>query len=675
MKEENNKKEEKSEDKELLVHSEDNFPTLAGGQILSAAVKPTRPDSPADSLNRDSDSETKGSSMAGRIAQANKMSVQHGALGLADFPTLNTTENLLHLAQSKTTKDNVKTNVQNVPRSVQNPTKNKSLQDDFPELPTSRKVNNNTGNKGAVAWGKKQKLEQPSQGKSQVLPIGGGTASKTATGNHSDDRSSTKMTNLKRPSRNVFNDDQEFPTLGGSGSFGAASNSLLWGKNAKEERKEKSVDWFDMENNPDYSMEKFKGDNEFSMEKFKGDKYQDVGDKSGNKKKNKKKSKDTQKSKEQSSVLNVKEQSMFLNGDNSSLDNIASTLLTVETTAKKSVVLESDITTANRPEEVDRENNSFKDKNKNKISEEDFLLEKEDSPIPQHLISENIYDKLSEIPQASAFKSILQSTNSKKSSGSLLKSEDFPALGTSSKPPGPPPGFQSNKEVQDKKTPPGFNTVKSGSRPPPGFNVPPTINTSNDKENTSTLQLDIQQMIPMVTDNIGNFSYVQPDNFSSRNKKLISDISMCLEDDQDKFDNFKMWSHDFRADSMVASEYYDRCQSLLGVEKFDNILTELLVLLPDIYKQQELLTAHIKSQSRRRKQKGNVLKTSDSSKKDPWSNVASVFQTCPTCQQVLGQADYTNHVSVHGKVDMDFPSLHSDTVPSGSVLKAWVKAS
>lgn len=333
--------------------------------------------------------------------------------------------------------------------------------------------------------------------------------------------------------------------------------------------------------------------------------------------------------------------------------------------------MESDII-VNKYEDV-RENK--KDKNKSKITDEDFLLVKEDLTIPQHLISENIYDRLSEIPQASAFKPAKKSTstNSKKSSSSVLKSEDFPALSTSGKPSGPPPGFQSNKGEADKKTPPGFNTVKPGSRPPPGFNVQPTINNSIDKENTSTLQLDIQQMIPMVTD-IGNYSYVQPENFSTRNKKLISDISMCLEDDQDKFNNFKTWSHDFRAGSMVASEYYDRCQSLLGVEKFDNILTELLVLLPDIYKQQELLSAHIKSQSRRRKQKSSVIKISDTSKKDPWSNVASVFQTCPSCQQVLGQADYTKHISVHGKVDMDFPSLHSDTVPSGSVLKAWVKA-
>ncbi len=104
-----------------------------------------------------------------------------------------------------------------------------------------------------------------------------------------------------------------------------------------------------------------------------------------------------------------------------------------------------------------------------------------------------------------------------------------------------------------------------------------------------------------------------------------------------------------------AVQYYKSCQELLG-ENFNGVFNELLVLLPDTRKQQELLTAHgdFKQQqvSKPKKNKKKAWQTGTTS-----NGLELDCQVCPTCKQVLALKDFNTHKTLH--TDDDFPSLQA----------------
>lgn len=107
-----------------------------------------------------------------------------------------------------------------------------------------------------------------------------------------------------------------------------------------------------------------------------------------------------------------------------------------------------------------------------------------------------------------------------------------------------------------------------------------------------------------------------------------------------------------------AAQYYKSCRDLLG-ENFQKIFNELLVLLPDTAKQQELLSAHTDFRGQERLPGTKAKKN----KKNAWQ--ASTQQAdldccvCPTCQQVLANGDLRSHQALHTARDDDFPSLQA----------------
>lgn len=107
-----------------------------------------------------------------------------------------------------------------------------------------------------------------------------------------------------------------------------------------------------------------------------------------------------------------------------------------------------------------------------------------------------------------------------------------------------------------------------------------------------------------------------------------------------------------------AAQYYKSCRDLLG-ENFQKIFNELLVLLPDTAKQQELLSAHTDFRSRQ-KPPGTKSKKN---KKSMWQASTQPAGldccVCPTCQQVLAQGDVSSHQALHAARDDDFPSLQA----------------
>ncbi|XP_025941211.1 E3 ubiquitin-protein ligase ZNF598 isoform X2 [Apteryx rowi] len=224
-----------------------------------------------------------------------------------------------------------------------------------------------------------------------------------------------------------------------------------------------------------------------------------------------------------------------------------------------------------------------------------------------------------------------------------LPQEDFPALGSSgSARMPPPPGFNTVVLLKSPPPPPGLSVPVS--KPPPGFAVIPSTNvpepvTTSLKEPKSC-----------------HGSYLIPENFQQRNIQLIQSIKEFLQSDESKFNKFKTHSGQFRQGLISAAQYYKSCRDLLG-DNFKKIFNELLVLLPDTVKQQELLSAHndfrIKekqSSNKPKKNKKNVWQTDSSSGLD--------CCICPTCKQVLTQQDVVTHKALHIE-DEEFPSLQA----------------
>ncbi|XP_043944835.1 E3 ubiquitin-protein ligase ZNF598 [Protopterus annectens] len=183
---------------------------------------------------------------------------------------------------------------------------------------------------------------------------------------------------------------------------------------------------------------------------------------------------------------------------------------------------------------------------------------------------------------------------------SPLPEEEFPALGSPALPRKPPPGFTSavplttlNPSITP-APPPGLSVPLS--KPPPGFT-----------DALSTRDLPSEPVILP--------------------KGQIS-----------------------------ATEYYRSCRDLLG-ESFRKLFNELLVLLPDVAKQQELLSAHNDFRITE-KQKSNKSKKK---KKNVWqtdSDSELGCQICVICKQVLTTNDFISHEALHNEDD-EFPSLQS----------------
>ena len=236
----------------------------------------------------------------------------------------------------------------------------------------------------------------------------------------------------------------------------------------------------------------------------------------------------------------------------------------------------------------------------------------------------------------------------------------------------PPPGLGHIKSA-----PPGFKTPAS-ERPPPGFTLGTFLEETMKPKPLVTFLEETMKPKPLVTFleetmkpkplvtamDYENFDYFKPANFSERNKKLVEEVSNLLEDDHELFNQFKSYSGQFRQGSMSAAEYYKSCQELFGDDKFNKIVGELISLLPDIRKQQELLSVHtqaVKSSTTK------VLMIGAKSKAAAWESDVS-FLTCGTCRQVLVQKDYDEHVAQHEI--SDFPTLATSASPSKFVGQA-----
>ena len=81
--------------------------------------------------------------------------------------------------------------------------------------------------------------------------------------------------------------------------------------------------------------------------------------------------------------------------------------------------------------------------------------------------------------------------------------------------------------------------------------------------------------------------YVRPKQFGARNTSLLEKVTELMGGPNSRnFADFKSLSVRFRSDGITCSEYHDHCLQLVDIKTFEKFFPELLVLLPDIAKQQ-----------------------------------------------------------------------------------------
>lgn len=228
--------------------------------------------------------------------------------------------------------------------------------------------------------------------------------------------------------------------------------------------------------------------------------------------------------------------------------------------------------------------------------------------------------------------------------------EDFPALGGGPCLPRmpPPPGFSTVVLSTPLPPPPGL--VPPVSKPPPGFSSLPSSRSACVPSTTTTTKA------PRLTP--ASRAYLVPENFRERNLQLIQSIKDFLQSDEARFSEFKSHSGEFRQGVISAAQYYKSCRDLLG-ENFHKIFNELLVLLPDTAKQQELLSAHTDFRGQERLPSTKAKKNKKSAWQASTRQVGLDCCVCPTCQQVLANGDVSSHQALHTARDDDFPSLQA----------------
>ena len=628
MKEENLKKEKVVTEKQNTEFktTEENFPALGGEhkQVPTTTA-----------------SSTEVSSLAERFAMANMIPMNYTAQpkSLNDFPSLQ---------QDGRPKSPLNPNL--APKSVQRNNVGKPFksaingirtEEDFPELKSNK---NPVKVQPTGAWGKPGDNPYSSDTK---------TSSKLRKNN-------SKQTRLKAVSdtNNLFHkvyDDTDFPTLSGKSAHHVQHSGWTQiGKTSTSNPVSRvSTAKTDENTNSAQSKEENKIDLHSVIDRFSPvNVLNDMPDKKLKSKNQKKKKKEKDKI---SDVVNkpsakiVNEGTSSLKG-NSSLDNIASLLLSSSEHASAGSGIASDT-------EKEKENIPHNTKT-SQITMEESKLEPDLSFQTKNLHSKTADENLP-ISEPAPVKF-------------MIEEDEFPSLGAPAKVKKPPPGFMKNNEEKS-KAPPGFSKPIPSSNPPPGFAV------GSVKSDTDLSEYSLTNAMPLSASlaEFETFKYSQPIDFSERNRQLIGDIHAMLADEPSKFAEFKTLSGEFRKRDVDAEAYFTGCEDILGKDNFALIFPELLALLPDIDKQNELLSVYMKREGMKKDSKDSVINISRKPRnaKGAWTSTQSGFLTCQTCRQVLIRKDYNSHVSQHS-LDSDFPSLGMVPAPVNPALAygSWVKA-
>ncbi|XP_046660073.1 E3 ubiquitin-protein ligase ZNF598 [Homalodisca vitripennis] len=220
----------------------------------------------------------------------------------------------------------------------------------------------------------------------------------------------------------------------------------------------------------------------------------------------------------------------------------------------------------------------------------------------------------------------IQSLNGQPQQDNNINMSEFPSLSGKRL----PPGF-SNPVKEKTSAPPGF---EGPSAPPPGFSI--TLNSvARPPSNGLTFTSSSGQNYAISPSGEGGgssrvFTYVPPPNIKKRNAELVVRVTTAL-GTQAALDEFLQMSGLYRQGSLTAEAYYNHCREAMGNKQFTEIFPELLVLLPDIGKQQDLWKV--------------------AEQCSEWR-----LHVCAACAQVVAATDFKHHHATHS-LENHFPTL------------------
>ncbi|XP_063224206.1 E3 ubiquitin-protein ligase ZNF598 [Bacillus rossius redtenbacheri] len=177
--------------------------------------------------------------------------------------------------------------------------------------------------------------------------------------------------------------------------------------------------------------------------------------------------------------------------------------------------------------------------------------------------------------------------------------------------------------------PPGFSGITVSRGPPPGFSV--KLNSvARPQANRLTFTSSSGRSYPISSQGLvagagPPCAYHPPQNFEHRNEVLMIRVMNSLH--SYSLERFREMSKKFRQGNMSAGEFYELCKDMMGHDAFLQIFPELIVLLPDITKQQELWSVHVRA-----------------------SGAGQDLRTCAECGQVISHADARHHAASHPAV-------------------------
>lgn len=143
----------------------------------------------------------------------------------------------------------------------------------------------------------------------------------------------------------------------------------------------------------------------------------------------------------------------------------------------------------------------------------------------------------------------------------------------------------SHSKPNSLKIPPGFeNSFHHTVRAPPGLMSPRVSNPQPQVQNV------IKAPPGLSLNNNKQFEYLHPVGSTVRNKVLINNLVAALvparDERFDTFERFKEMSTLFRKHMITAYDFYSYCVEALYPHSFESVFLELVLLLPDIQKQQ-----------------------------------------------------------------------------------------
>ena len=178
----------------------------------------------------------------------------------------------------------------------------------------------------------------------------------------------------------------------------------------------------------------------------------------------------------------------------------------------------------------------------------------------------------------------------KKQSGNPSEPQDCNSLTLA---PDPPPGFKKKQTNYETDFPVMIKAPESlPSAPSLSYgNLVGNIVTT---ENFPTLS-DVSTLDKTVTPPPG-FEKKTPTSTSAvpqleKKEPIIKRLRHLLESDE-KFEQFKTWSGDYRRRKISAEEYENNCNTMFGDQQWNSVFDELVATLPDKLRQDDLIKAH-----------------------------------------------------------------------------------